>query len=162
MRRFNGTLPWTKSCFVCGEDNPHGLHLKSWVEGKVVRLKYTTRASDVGYRNLVHGGILATLLDEVMTWAAIISAGRMCVAAEMTTRLKKPVEVAMDLDVAAWTEKLNRRLILVQSEARDSENKVLVGAQGKYTPMPQAKLSLASKDFVYDQNCIQPSELFPD
>ena len=162
MREFYGTLPWTKSCFVCGEQNPHGLHLKSWVEGRVVRLRYTTRESDVGYRHLVHGGILVTLLDEVMTWAAIISQGRMCVAAEMTTRLKHPVEVDCDLSVAAWPEKVSKRLAVIQAEARDTQKNLLVSAQGKYMPVPPSQFSLAAKDFVFDENSIQPSELFKD
>lgn len=163
MRNFYGTLPWTKSCFVCGEQNPRGLHLKSRAEGQVVRLNYKTRTSDVGYQDLVHGGILTTLLDEVMTWAAIIAAGRMCVAAEMTTRLKKPVHVDCHLEVMAWPEKVSKRLVLIQGQALDLANKdVLVSSQGKYMPMPLNEFSLAAKDFVFDKECIQPDELFGD
>ena len=67
-----GTLPWTKTCFVCGEDNPNGLRLRSRVEGDRIVLSHVTRDSDLGYRHLVHGGISMTLLDEVMTSFAIL------------------------------------------------------------------------------------------
>ena len=69
-----GTLPWTKSCFVCGQENPHGLHLKCRVDDGQVILEYTTQERDLGWRSIVHGGIVMTLMDEVMTWAAILAA----------------------------------------------------------------------------------------
>ena len=87
----SSALPRTRSCFVCGVENPHGLHTHSRVEGERVVIEYTARECDCGYRRLVHGGIAMTLLDEAMTWAAILAAGRMCVAAELTTRLRRPM-----------------------------------------------------------------------
>lgn len=110
MNEISGVLPWTKSCFVCGEQNPRGLQLRSRIENGKIVLDYTTRAEDVGYRHIVHGGIAMTLLDEVMTWAAIVETGKMCVAAEMSTRLKEPIEVGASLRIEANVTKANRRV----------------------------------------------------
>ena len=60
-RALQGVLPWTKSCFVCGEQNPRGLHLRSRVEGELVIIDYTPRETDLGYRQIVHGGIAMTM-----------------------------------------------------------------------------------------------------
>ena len=144
----NGTLPWTQSCFVCGQDNPRGLRLRSRVADGRVWIDYTTRDADRGYRHIVHGGILMTLLDEVMTWAAILSVRRVCVAAEVLTRLKQPVKVGDRLRVEGWVARPGARLILTEGRITDVEGKVMLAATGKYMPMPAGQIELASKDFV--------------
>jgi uncharacterized protein (TIGR00369 family) len=154
-----GTLPWTRSCFVCGENNPHGLRLRSHVENGLVWLEYTTREADRGYRHIVHGGILTTLLDEVMTWAAILAVRRVCVAAEITSRLKQPVKVGDRLRVEGWAAKPGKRLILTEGRITDEKGSVSLTAEGKYMPMPADQIELTSKDFVASPDAISPSSL---
>ncbi len=154
-----GTLPWTRSCFVCGIDNPNGLHLRSRVEDSRVVLDYTTRETDLGYRHIVHGGIGMTLLDEVMTWAAIVSCRRACVAAEMSTRLRKPVVVGQALRVEGWVTSARARLILTEGRIVDGAGLELMAASGKYMPMPADQAFLCSKDFVPDAGTIDPAML---
>lgn len=157
-RSLSGNLPWTRSCFVCGQDNPHGLRLKSRVEDGRVVIDYTTREADLGYRHIVHGGIAMTLLDEVMTWAAILAARRVCVAAEMTSRLKQPIRVGRALRVEGWVVKAASRLLLTEGVIRDPDGAELMTAAGKYMPMPEDQLRLAEKDFVDSPGTIRPWE----
>src|SRR5689334_17171332 len=110
----NGPLPWTKSCLVCGERNVRGCNLKSRLEDGRVIAEYVTKPHDVGYKHLVHGGIIMTLLDELMTWAAILETGKVCVAAEMTSLLREPVAVGHRLRIEAWVSKNARRIILTE------------------------------------------------
>ncbi len=56
-------------CFGCGRLNLHGLRLRFVQEGDGVRAPFTPRLVDEGYGGVVHGGIVATLLDEAMAWA---------------------------------------------------------------------------------------------
>ncbi len=151
-----GTLPWTRSCFVCGQDNPHGLHLKSRVEDGRVVIDYVTREADLGYRHIVHGGIAMTLLDEVMTWAAILAARRVCVAAEMTARLKQPIRVGHALRVEGWVTRAASRVLLTEGRILGADGSILMAASGKYMPMPEDQLKLAEKDFVEDPDTIRP------
>lgn len=144
----DGTLPWTKTCFVCGVDNPKGLHLRSRVEGDRVVLTHVTRESELGYRHLVHGGISMTLLDEVMTWAAILTLKGSCVAAELTVRLKQPVAVGQSLRVEGWITSAKKRLTLAEGRVLDDRGEVLATATGKYVPMPGDGHALCVKDFV--------------
>ncbi len=144
----DGILPWTKTCFVCGEDNPKGLHLRSRVEGDRVVLTHVTRESELGYRHLVHGGISMTLLDEVMTWAAILTLKGSCVAAELTVRLKKPVAVGQSLRVEGWITSAKTRLTLAEGRILDDGGEVLATATGKYVPMSADGHNLCVKDFV--------------
>ena len=155
-----GTLPWTKSCFVCGESNPHGLHRRSRVEGSVVVLDYTTRSADLGWRHLVHGGILMTLLDEVMTWAAILASREAVVAAEMTTRLKKPVGVGETLRVEGRVVKVGRKLVLTDGVILRGGDEVVGRASGKYFPMPGEGFRLCEGDFVSGGDALSLEEVF--
>ena len=158
-RLTSGTLPWTRTCFVCGAENPHGLKLRSRIEGDFVVLEYTTRASDLGYRHMIHGGITMTLLDEVMTWAAIIAARRACVAAEMTTRLKKPVAVGQRIRAEGMVVSRKGRLIMTEGAMRDEAGAVLAAASGKYVPMAGEQIAICAEDFVISPESIHPAAL---
>jgi acyl-CoA hydrolase len=73
-------------------------------------LDYQPREADLGSRHIVHGGLAITVLDEVMTWAAILAAGRVCVAAELTVRLKQPIRLGLQLRVEGWVAEADPRL----------------------------------------------------
>jgi acyl-coenzyme A thioesterase PaaI-like protein len=141
-------LPWTHSCFVCGESNPRGFKLRSSFENGRVSLEYTTDPSDSGWRGVMHGGLTMTLLDEVMTWAAILNARKGCVAAEFTTRLKQPIRVGERVRVEGWVVSNRRRLMLVEGQVLSAEGDVLAVASGKYTPVADEVHDGFEKDFV--------------
>jgi acyl-coenzyme A thioesterase PaaI-like protein len=157
----SGTLPWTRSCFVCGEENSCGLRLKSRIEGERIVLDYVTRPGDVGYRHIVHGGISMTLLDEVMTWAAILSTQAVCVAAEVSVRLKQPLSAETAIRVEGWVEKAGRRLVVTSGCLLDAnDGRIYLEASGKYMPMPADQVHLCEKDFVWDEHSLSPADLF--
>ena len=149
-----GTLPWTRTCFVCGVDNPGGLHLRSRVEGDRVVIRHLTREEDLGYRHLVHGGITMTLLDEVMTWAAILTLRKAAVAAELTVRLKRPVAVRQELRVEGWIAGGASRRLLAEGRVLDAQGAVCAVAEGKYVPMPDEGAGLCLKDFVESREAL--------
>ncbi|MFC1497893.1 PaaI family thioesterase [Verrucomicrobiota bacterium] len=156
MKAKSGILPWTKSCFVCGEENPHGLRLKSKLENNIVILEYTTGKRDLGWRHLVHGGIAMTLLDEVMTWAAIVATGHPCVAAELTIRLKKPIETGLRIRAESKTPDPDPKLLKTKGVLLNEKKEILASAEGKYMRMPQEKVSLCSEDFITGPDTIDP------
>ncbi len=76
-------------CFACGKDNKEGLDLEWFIEGNSCHAIFTPQKKFQGWKGLVHGGILATLLDEAMTRLAWINSGG-AMTAEMTVRFIKP------------------------------------------------------------------------
>ncbi|MBN1558478.1 MAG: PaaI family thioesterase [Lentisphaerae bacterium] len=152
----SGTLPWSRSCFVCGEANPRGLHVRSRIENGAVVLEYTPRESDLGWRHAVHGGITMTLLDEVMTWAAIVAARRACVAAEVRVRFKRPVAVGQRLRVEGRIREAHGRLLVTDGFARDPDGRTLAMAKGKYMPMTGEQYRLCAEDFVSGEGALDP------
>lgn len=150
-----GTLPWTRTCFVCGENNPHGLRRRSRIEGNRVVLIHEARVADLGYRHLVHGGISITMLDEVMTWAAILTFRQACVAAELTTRLRAPIQVGQRIRVEGWIARDKLRLVETAGRIVDEQGTILATAAGKYVVMPGEGRNMCLKDFVESPDAIQ-------
>ncbi len=142
-------LPWTNSCFVCGQDNPRGFRLRPFVEEGRVAVVHTVGEHDAGWRGVMHGGLTMTLLDEVMTWAAILGLRTGCVSAELTVRLQAPIREGAVIRVEGWTTRARSRLAQVEGQVvlQDSRGTVLAGANGKYVPVPDQAGGFR-KDFV--------------
>jgi len=65
-------------CFGCSSANAHGLHCEFYEEGEYVTCYWTPRPEFQGFFNVLHGGIQATLMDEIACWnvfAKVHSAG---------------------------------------------------------------------------------------
>ena len=84
-------LPHTHSCFVCGESNTHGLKMRFHAEGCVVTAKFRPCAEHVGFKGVVHGGLTATVLDEVMVWACAVATRQFAYCAELNVRYLQPL-----------------------------------------------------------------------
>src|ERR1035437_8330688 len=109
-------LPHTRSCFVCGESNPAGLKLRFETDGQVVQTRFVPRAEHVGFRQTVHGGLTATLLDEIMVWACAVLTKRFAFCAALNVRflnLVRPVEAL----IASGELVSNRRGKLFEARA---------------------------------------------
>ena len=81
-------------CFVCGEDNPVGLKLDFFYdEGKQLAwTEYQVGRQYQGYRDIIHGGIISCLLDEVMV-KAIMYEGILAVTIKLTVEFKQAARI---------------------------------------------------------------------
>lgn len=145
------TLPHTRSCFVCGESNPIGLRLRFETDGRVVRTRFVPRVEHAGFKQTIHGGLLSTLLDEIMVWACAVQTRRFAFCAELNVRFLHPVRPQQEL-VATAELTLNKRdrLFEAKAELASLEGKVLTSATGKYLPVKAADAAEMSADFVGD------------
>jgi acyl-coenzyme A thioesterase PaaI-like protein len=81
-------------CFGCGIDNPIGLHMDGFhVVGGVVRAGFSPKPDHHGFSELLHGGVVATALDEIMAWTAILIEGVMVMTATLQLRFRSPAHV---------------------------------------------------------------------
>ena len=132
-------LPHTAGCLVCGRDNPHGLRLDLNVDPEtgLVRVEFTPRPEHIGFAGVVHGGVIATVIDEAMVWAATWAGRRFCVCGELTTRFRREAAVGRGLVVEAKVESNRPRLVVTAAEVRDaSSGEVVATGAGKYVPVP--------------------------
>jgi uncharacterized protein (TIGR00369 family) len=108
-------IPRYSGCFVCGDQNPSGLKAKFFFDGERAVCTVTADRLFEGYKNILHGGIISTLLDEVMI-KAILARDLCAVTAEMSVRFRKPVAVGQSLTFTGWITKERGRII--QTEGR--------------------------------------------
>ena len=97
-------------CFGCGEDNPIGLKLSFQRDGKGVKAEFTPGKLHQGWANVVHGGILHSILDEAVSYAAIFE-GLFCITTKMETRLRRPAVIGEPLIITATTTRKTSRLV---------------------------------------------------
>ena len=142
------SLPPSKSCFVCGRNNPIGLKLHLETDGSKVVGRFTPNQSHVGFNSVVHGGILATLLDEAMAWACGVGTKQFAYCAEMSVRFVHPTKPGAPITVLGKLE-TNRRnkLFELSAELRDEHDRVLATATGKYLPISPEAAARFYQDF---------------
>ncbi len=144
-------LPHTHSCFVCGESNPFGLKLRFQSDGRIVETRFTPRAEHVGFRGVIHGGIISTVLDEIMVWACAVQTKRFGYCAELKVRFLNPL--APGEEVLVRSELMaNRKDRIYETKAAmiSRAGAVLAEATGKYLPVKTADLTAMVTDFVGD------------
>lgn len=126
-------------CFACGEKNPCGMRVDVGITGDGVELRYTARREHTGYEDTLHGGVLATLLDEAMAWAVFLHIGTWGVTTRLTTTLRKPVAVGEDLVVMSHVGRDRGHAVELRAEAR-RDGEVVAEGGGTYMKMPEAKV----------------------
>ncbi len=129
-------LPHTPGCLVCGRQNPVGLHLSLHVnDAGEIRTTFTPSPNHIGFEGLLHGGVLATVLDEAMVWAAIWSCKKACVAGGRNVRFRNPGRVGATLTCSAKIIAARSRLIETTGEIVDAAGSPICTATGKYIPL---------------------------
>jgi uncharacterized protein (TIGR00369 family) len=125
-------------CFGCGQANEEGLRLQFAQNGDgTIETRHRTAAHHCGLDTVVHGGIQATILDEVMGVAAEQSLARdasdmACVTAEMHLVYKAPVPLVDEVIAEACVERIDGRDIFVTGAIVDTEGRVLTEASSRW------------------------------
>ena len=129
-------LPHTSGCVVCGPRNPHGLHLHLFVDPAtgIVQVPFTPIPEHIGFEGIIHGGVLATVIDEAMVWAATWAGRRFCVCGEMNVRFRQSAAVGQPLTITAQIESQRPKLIQTSAKITGSGG-LLATAGGKYIPV---------------------------
>ena len=144
-------LPHTRSCFVCGESNPFGLQLRFETDGRLVRTRFVPRAEHIGFKGVVHGGLIATVLDEIMVWACAVPTRQFAYCAELSVRFLQPLAPGAEVIVTGELV-VNRkgRIYEAKAAARNAANLTLAEATGKYLPIKTTDLAGLAGDLVGD------------
>ncbi len=122
-------------CFACGPDNPFGLHMTFSDEGEDYVCRWTARGQHQGWSAILHGGIVSTLLDEVMTWR-LVSLGKNVVTAEITVRLKQPTPLGQELTIRGRVTGSRRRYYETAGEIILPDGTVTATATAKFIETP--------------------------
>ena len=123
-----------RSCFACGEMNPVGLKMRFETNGNTLKSRITLSEHMCGWSRLAHGGILSTLLDEIMSWTAIHLLESLILTKNMRIEYVKPVYVGRPLLVKGWVvEHSGPREALIGAELFDEQtDRLCARAQGEF------------------------------
>jgi len=129
-------------CFACGASNPIGMRLHIELSDGAARSEWVVGDDYVGWSDKLHGGIIATLLDEVMAWAPS-SFDSWAVTAEMSVRYRASASPGERLTASARVARRRRRIYEVVGEVRGPDGRLIAEGRGRYlgaTPSEKAAL----------------------
>ncbi len=145
--------PYAKSgranyqCFGCSPTNEIGLHLDFWEEDGVVLAKWIPRKSLEGFVDVLHGGIQATLLDEIASWAVQTQCKTVGVTSSMEISYRRPVMIsAGEISLRAKIREAGTRMAIVETELLGNDGKLCASAVVKYFLFNAEK---ASAEYFY-------------
>ncbi|KPL02333.1 MAG: hypothetical protein AMJ90_06045, partial [candidate division Zixibacteria bacterium SM23_73_2] len=120
-----------KNCFVCGDENRCGLKVKFFEEKKVAKAEYVVDQRFEGYKNVLHGGIISTLLDEVMI-KAVLAKDLLAVTAQIEVKFKKPVMVGEKLFMEGRVKEKKGRIFLAEGKIINQDGVLVALGSAKY------------------------------
>ncbi len=122
-----GELRDDRMCFACGADNPDGLGLEFRDEDGEVVASYSFPKKFQGYRSVVHGGLISTVLDEAMV-TVVNRRGRFAVTGELQVKFIQPLHVDERFEVRAHLVEARGRIYRLAAVAALSDGREIAAA----------------------------------
>lgn len=129
------------SCFVCEPKNADGLRIPFFhdVEAGEVSASFTLGEAFSGAPAYLHGGVVYSVLDESMAWAAIAVGSQWAVTQESWCRFARPVRVGREHEVRARLTEVGAEQILAAAEIVDDKGRVCAEATATFVPLGTAQ-----------------------
>jgi acyl-coenzyme A thioesterase PaaI-like protein len=131
------TIAPSNLCFGCGEKNPCGLKLKFGWDGKTAKSEFIPTELHQGWSEIIHGGILVTLLDEAMAYAMVFE-NIVGVTGSIEVKLRRPAVIGEPLIITARVTKNARRFAETEAKLalRDGTTVAEAKARQYISPKP--------------------------
>jgi acyl-coenzyme A thioesterase PaaI-like protein len=134
--------PSSRSCFVCGRDNPLGLRAR-WESDRAageVRCSLTVPEPFNGYPGVVHGGVISALLDEAMARTLLVEGGfeDLLVTGRMEVAFRDVTPTGQPLTVVARLKKRTASRAQAEAEIRRADGAVTAHAEALMIRPPPA------------------------
>ncbi len=137
-------------CFVCGQRNPFGLHLVFRLEEDSVVADFQPREEHQGFPGVIHGGIVAALLDEALGRTSLLGNNQeWTMTGRLEVRYRHYVPYGPLLRVRARLGIERRRMMQASGvlTLADNESAVLAEAQGTFLPLASQVVDAIMQDF---------------
>lgn len=118
-------------CFLCGSLNDAGLKLVFVPQGETLETRWVAEKRFQGYADVLHGGIISSVLDEVMINLPWKMHDAPVTTAELTVRFRKPAPIGAELVFTAFVVERGRRLWNLRSECRGADGTLYAEASAK-------------------------------
>jgi acyl-coenzyme A thioesterase PaaI-like protein len=141
--------PNSRHCFVCGLQNPIGLHLHIYeTEPGVVETSYTAPEHFQGYPGVLHGGIVAAILDEISGRAQMGSAKtpRFMFTGKLEVKYRRNVPVGRPLKIIGKAGKVRPRFVEAWAGIYDGGGELLAEANAIHINVPEDQFDMSRLD----------------
>jgi len=129
-------------CFACGELNEHGLQLVLHADETGCWTELSLDERFQGWDAVAHGGIVATILDEVMAWS-VIGRGTWGVTARMSIAFHKPIATGHAIRAEGRVAEDRRRTVRTEGRVLDAHTGALLASgEGTYMAVPADRLAV--------------------
>lgn len=145
-------------CFGCSPDNRMGLRMEFFEEGDQLISIWNPEDHFQGYHNILHGGVQATLMDEIASWIIQVKLRTGGVTSSMSSRFLKPVRtdngsIRLEAEILRQT----KRLVTVKVVLKNSQQEICADGDVTYFVYPEeiAKRRLSypgAEKFFEDQS----------
>lgn len=152
MRKINNPFFGMESfnCFGCSPTNKNGLKMDFFEDGDYVICNWKPKNYFAGYKNVLHGGIQATLVDEVASWTIFTKAKTAGVTSEISIKYKKPVYLdEKKIVIKGKIRKIDKKFAVIQTQIFNSSEQLCSEADVTYYIYPRevAEKKLGFPDF---------------
>lgn len=126
------------NCFGCSPFNEIGLQLDFWEDGEELIAKWQPRKSLEGWMGILHGGIQATLLDELAGWIVMIKMKTVGVTAAMNVEYLKPLNISKgEITIKGRLISIEKRIAKIECSLFDKEGVEYAKAHLDYFYFPE-------------------------
>lgn len=141
-----------RGCFACGPDNPHGLRMTFYTDGTQYYSWPTIPGHLVGWERIAHGGVITTILDEIMSWTAIHYFQMLILTRSIKVDFLHPVYVEQPLEASGRVDRRDSdRTATLSALLRNGAGKVCARAQGDFallTPKAARRMSVMAPELI--------------
>ncbi|MDD2563121.1 MAG: PaaI family thioesterase [Salinivirgaceae bacterium] len=143
------------NCFGCSEQNKIGLQMKFMETPEGVISKWKPDKRFEGYFNILHGGIQATMVDEISSWVINMKLDTAGVTSKMEVEYLKPVNIENnEITIQGIIEKVGKREVVINATIYDQNDKLCTKARVTYFLYPKAvaqrKLKYPGKEAYFE------------
>jgi uncharacterized protein (TIGR00369 family) len=127
-------------CFGCSPTNQSGLRMEFFKEEDEIICKWDPEEHFEGFHDVLHGGIQATMMDEIASWVVMVMLDTAGVTYELTSRYRKPVKISKGLiTIRAKLVKQQKRIAEIEARLYDGDGQLCSESLAKYFVLPREK-----------------------
>jgi acyl-coenzyme A thioesterase PaaI-like protein len=127
------------NCFACGTLNAHGLHLALHLEPERCWTELELDRRFEGWEGIAHGGIISTILDEVMAWS-LVATDNWGLTARLNVDFRRPMHIGTPVRAEGWIISSRRRIVETAARIVDrASGEELATATGLYVAADAAR-----------------------
>lgn len=137
-------------CFACGQQNPFGLKMTFQADGNTVMADFTPGEEHLGFPGVVHGGIVATVLDEALNRTSVLAESpAWTMTGRLEIRYRRAVPYGSLLRVRAALQSQRGRMFQASGKLTlaEDEKVVFAEAQGSFMALAPELLDTVMKDY---------------